>query len=109
MEEDAEELLGKNQEVAEEVDPNRQVSFANQQIESLNTPSQVTYETEQVHVSKSEQNLLDIMGGDVVQQPVIPQQPIQPVYGNNNLLDVMEPTIPQQPLMQPVIQQPSLL
>ena len=32
VEEDAEELLGKNQEVAEEIDPNRQVSFANQQI-----------------------------------------------------------------------------
>ncbi len=52
VEEDAEELLGKNQEMAEEVDPNRQVSFANQQIEALNTPSQVAYEPEQIIVNK---------------------------------------------------------
>ena len=52
VEEDAEELLGKNQEMAEEVDPNRQVSFANQQIEALNTPSQVAYEPEQIIVNR---------------------------------------------------------
>jgi hypothetical protein len=102
VEEDAEELLGKNQEVAEEVDPNRQVSFANQQIEALNTPSQVAYEPEQIMVNKQEQNLLDIMGGDTV----IPQQPVQqPVYvTNNNLIDIMEAPIAQQPVMQPIIQ-----
>ena len=56
-------------------------------------------------VNKQEQNLLDIMGGDIP-QPVIPQQPVQqPVYTtNNNLIDIMDAPIAQQPVMQPILQ-----
>jgi hypothetical protein len=52
-------------------------------------------------VNKQEQNLLDIMGGDIP-QPVIHQQPVYAT--NNNLIDIMDAPIAQQPVMQPIIQ-----
>ena len=94
-------------EVVEEVGQVRQVSFANQQIEALNTPSLLNEEPliQYPPVNKPPAELIDLIGED--QPQLQPQPQVQPVVTSklpvNDLLDMDgSSTTASQVISQPV-------